>query len=85
MIITQTLQEVYGSLRDEQNKNNGNPANVTTVDSSSFKYKSSFIKESTTINNNRVFKDVKIAVPVKYLSNFWRFLEMPLINCEIHL
>ena len=85
MIITQTLQEVYGSLRDEQNKNNGNPTNVTTVDSSSFKYKSSFIKESTAINNNRVFKDVKIAVPVKYLSNFWRFLEMPLINCEIHL
>ena len=65
--------------------NNGNPANVTKVDSSSFKYKSSFIKESTTIINNRVFKDVKIAVPVKYLSNFWRFLEMPLINCEIHL
>ena len=71
--------------RDEQNMNNGNPTNVTTVDSSSFKYKSSFIKESTAINNNRVFKDVKIAVPVKYLSNFWRFLEMPLINCEIHL
>ena len=65
--------------------NNGNPANVTKLDSSSFKYKSSFIKESTTITNNRVFKDVKIAVPVKYLSNFWRFLEMPLINCEIHL
>ena len=85
MITFQTLQEVYGSLRDEQNMNNGNPANVTKVDSSSFKYKSSFIKESTTITNNRVFKDVKIAVPVKYLSNFWRFLEMPLINCEIHL
>ena len=65
--------------------NNGNPANVTKIDSSSFKYKSSFIKESTTIINNRVFKDVKIAVPVKYLSNLWRFLEMPLINCEIHL
>ena len=24
-------------------------------------------------------------VPVKYLSNFWRTLEMPLINCEINL
>ena len=24
-------------------------------------------------------------VPLKYLSNFWRTLEMPLINCEINL
>ena len=24
-------------------------------------------------------------VPLKYLSNFWRTLEMPLINCEIKL
>ena len=30
-------------------------------------------------------KDVEIAVPLKYLSNFWRTLEMPLINCEINL
>ena len=57
--------------RDEENMNNENAANVTTTDSSSFKYKSSFIKESTAVNNNRVFKDVKLAVPLKYLSNFW--------------
>ena len=24
-------------------------------------------------------------VPLKYVSNFWRTLEMPLINCEINL
>ena len=24
-------------------------------------------------------------VPLKYLSNFWRTLEIPLINCEIDL
>ena len=30
-------------------------------------------------------KDVKIIVPLKYLSNFWRTLEMPLINCEVSL
>ena len=30
-------------------------------------------------------KDVKIIVPLKYLSNFWRTLEMPLINCEVNL
>ena len=27
----------------------------------------------------------EIAVPLKNLSNFWRTLEMPLINCEINL
>ena len=32
-----------------------------------------------------VIKNVEIAVPLKYLSNFWRTLEMPLINCEINL
>ena len=30
-------------------------------------------------------KDVEIMVPLKYLSNFWRTLEMPLINCEVSL
>ena len=29
--------------------------------------------------------NVEIMVPLKYLSNFWRTLEMPLINCEIEL
>ena len=30
-------------------------------------------------------KYVEIMVPLKYLSNFWRTLEMPLINCEVNL
>ena len=30
-------------------------------------------------------KNIEIMVPLKYLSNFWRTLEMPLINCEINL
>ena len=34
-------------------------------------------------NNGR--KNVEIMVPLKYLSNFWRTLEMPLINCEVNL
>ena len=44
--------------------------------SSSFKYKSSFIT-----NRN----GVKIVVPLKHLSNFWRSLEMSLINCKVEL
>ena len=30
-------------------------------------------------------KNVEIMVPLKYLSNFWRTLEIPLINCQINL
>ena len=54
------------------------------ADSSSFKYKSSFVKPII-VADNGVFKDVKIAAPLNYLSNFWRSLEMALINCKIHL
>ena len=45
---------------------NGNPANVTTADLTSFKYKSSFIEESIVATANRVFKNVKILVQLKY-------------------
>ena len=34
---------------------------------------------------NNGTKDVEIMVPLKYLSNFWRILEMPLINCEVNI
>ena len=30
-------------------------------------------------------KDVELTVSLKYLSNFWRTLEIPLINCEVNL
>ena len=66
--------------RDEQNMTDGrNPADVTTDDSSSFKYKSSFFKTLTDADAG-IFKDIKIVVPLKYVSNFFRSLEVPLIN-----
>ena len=36
-------------------------------------------------NNDGEINGVEIMVPLKYLSNFWRTLEMPLINCEVEL
>ena len=36
-------------------------------------------------NNNLIKNDVKIVVPLKHLSNFWRHLDIPLINCEVEL
>ena len=36
-------------------------------------------------NNDGRIDDVEIMVPLKYLRNFWRTLEMPLINCKVEL
>ena len=52
------------------------------ADSESFKSK---IKITGKTTNNGNEKDVEIMVPLKYLSNFWRTLEMSLINCEVNL
>ena len=49
--------------------------------SASFKFKQKII--GSTGNNDT--KAVQMMVPLKYLSNIWRILEMPLINCEINL
>ena len=32
---------------------------------------------------NGILKNATIAVTLQYLSNFWRSMEMPLINCKI--
>ena len=54
-------------------------AEGNTTDSFNFKVK------ITGRTGNNGTKDVEIMVPLKYLSNFWRTLEMPLINCEVNL
>ena len=60
-----------------------NNADVTNDNNApSLKYKASII--GNTENNGRK-NGVKIAVPLKYLSNFWRSLEMQLINCKVEL
>ena len=55
------------------------PANNNN--SASFKFKQQIIGQT----GNGGTQDVEIMVPLKYLSNFWRTLEMPLINCEISI
>ena len=50
--------------------------------SEAFKYKVKITGKTPADKNT---KDVEIIVPLKYLSNFWRTLEMPLINCEVNL
>ena len=69
-----TSGSLWQYYRDEPNDN--------LADSESFKSKIKITGKNPTNGN---VKDVEIMVPIKYLSNFWRALEMPLINCEIHL
>ena len=79
--------DTSGSLwqfkRDEVPANN---ADLTINNSQSFKYKTAIAGRKTANHNNgkRSVEDTKIVVPLKYLSKFWRSLEMPLINCKIH-
>ena len=46
--------------------NDENRDNVSTDNSTSFTYKTNFVRESAAVNNNRVMKNVKITVPLKY-------------------
>ena len=61
------------SCRDETDDN--------ITDCKSFKFKSSITDNS----NNAGVANVNIVATLKYLSNFWRTLEIFLINCEVSL
>ena len=50
--------------------------------SESFDYKTSI---TGGLESNNTEKEVEIALPLKYISNFWRTLDIPLVNCEINL
>ena len=75
--------DTSGSLWHLKRDEITNNADVTNDDNApSFKYKASLIGDT---GNNGRKNGIKIAVPLKYLSNFWRSLEMPLINCKVEL
>ena len=67
-----TSGSLWQYYRDEPNDN--------LADSESFKSKIKITGKTYDDGNE---KDVEIMVPLKYLSNFWRTIEMPLINCEV--
>ena len=74
-----TSGSLWGFKRDKIDNN----AEVTNDNNASlFNYKASLIRNTETDGTKKV---VKITVPLKYLSNFWRSLEMPLINCNVKL
>ena len=78
-----TTGSLWQYCKDIPARNNNNEITEftlgNTTDSLNFKVK------FTGQTGNNGTKDVEIMVPLKYLSNFWRTLEMPLINCEVNL
>ena len=76
------LGNFYQYYRDEPTLNdNGNVIDFSNdiYNSISSKFKQKITEQT----GNDGTKDAEIQVPLKYLSNFWRALEMPLIDCEI--
>ena len=74
---------LYQYKRDEPPEANA-IVDLTVDNSNSFKYKVSLLGNPV-IADNIAKRSVKVVVPLKYLSNFFRSLEMPLINCKIKL
>ena len=90
-----SLSALYQYKRDEPPNNN---VNLTADNSTSFKYNVNLLSNIAAAgpDNARVGRlnvkivplyhlNTSIIVPLKYLSNFFRSLEMPLINCKIKL
>ena len=86
-----TIGSLYNYNRDELTNDDIPAGNV--VNSNAFKYKN---KITGNIYNVLVgaadydaakngTKDIELAIPLKYLANFWRALNMPLISCEVSL
>ena len=79
-----TTGSLWNYYRDEPNSDrDDNEIKYSIINSKSFDYKANFIGSMS--HNNLTKNDVNIVVPLKYLSNFWRSLNMPLINYEVDL
>ena len=74
--------DTSGSLWQFKKDEIVNNADISNDNAPSFKYKANLIG---TAENNGTKNRVKIVVQLKYLSNFWRSLEMPLINYKVEL
>ena len=82
MIIIQKHLEFYGSIL-ETYWLYGEITDFTEANPSTNSFS---LKEKLTCQaDNNGTENVEIMVPIKYLSNFWMTLEIPLTNCEITL
>ena len=79
---SKTTKRFWNYYRDEPNSGAKNNINYSIKDSKSFDYKASITGKS---EGNNTKKEAEIAVSLKHLSNFWRTLDIQLINSGINL
>ena len=72
--------EINDDAIENDNVNNRTNNNKTTA-RKSFEYKAKLI--GSMANNNIL--DAEVVAPLNYLSNSWRYLNLPMTNCEIEL
>ena len=93
--FSKNYRKTIGSLcnyyRDELDGNANN--NDNTVNSNTFRYKNKITGNTYNVGagaevyiaNKNDTKKIILAIPLKYLGNFWRALNIPLISCEVSL
>ena len=80
----QTTGSLWDYYRDQ-------PNNPLSTSSKSFEYKTSITGSTYNVGDNQEEYDAnkvgknetEVVIPLKHLSNFWRTLDIPLINCEV--
>ena len=88
-----TIGSLYNYYRDElsDDADDNNFDNIKVVNSNTLKYKNKIIGNTYNVNagadgydvNKNGTQEVDLAIPLKYLGNFWRALNIPLISCEV--
>ena len=90
-----TTGSLYNYYRDKlsDDADDNSFANINVVNSEAFKYKNKIIGNTYNVNagaqgydvNKNGTQEVELAIPLKYLGNFWRAVNIPLISCEVFL
>ena len=90
-----TIGSLYNYYRDEltDDADDNNFDNIKVVNSEAFEYKNKITGNTYNVDagaqgydvNKNGMQEVELAIPLKYLSNFWRVLNIPLISCEASL
>ena len=90
-----TIGSLYNYYRDKLSNDNDNInfRNIKVVNSNSFKYKNKIIGNTYNVNsgadgynvNKNGTQEIELAIPLKYLGNFLRALNIPLISCGVFL
>ena len=88
-----SLYNYYRELTNDNIRANSVFNNIREVHSNTFKYKNKIIGNTYDVDagadgydvNTNGTQTIELAIPFKYLGNFWRALNMPLISCEVSL